>query len=141
MVGWLKATVIIQPIHYEQNSSEDGKKFLEIGRLNRIYSKSESEVWEREFKGDSKVFGLSAEKMFPLARLGWSHSSFEREDQKFTFRKNCWESCCTYARVHRKDPGYRYIFGSQNIQILLKTIHLDEIIMGLSIETSPWTET
>lgn len=86
MGGWLKATVIIQPIHYEQNSSEDGKKSLEIGRFNRIYSKSESEVWEREFKDDSKVFGLSAEKMFPLARLGWPHSSFEREDHEFTFR-------------------------------------------------------
>lgn len=85
-VGQLNFIAIIQPC-YKQNSSEDGEDHLKEGRINRFYSKSESEVWEkREVKGDSKVSVLSAGKTFPLARLGWPHGGIGREDQEFTLR-------------------------------------------------------
>lgn len=102
-VGQLKYIAMIQPWYDKQNSSEDGKDHLKEHRINRVYAKSESEVWEkREVKGDSKVSVLSAGKTFPLARLGWPHGSIGREDQEFTLRWICWESCCIYTRVTRE---------------------------------------
>lgn len=43
-VGQLNFIAIIQPCYDKQNSSEDGEDHLKEGRINRVYSKSESEV-------------------------------------------------------------------------------------------------